>query len=180
MGLDISSKTIGWGILDVNIETKEIKYIDSGIYHPLKKGHLIEKLSHTREAIIDIIYEYNPDEIVIEDILLYIANRSTAKTIVCLATFNRMICLLAYDYLNKIPNLISVSNIRKSIKLNKKDKMPIKEEIPEIIEKRLNIKFPYYYNTRGKDKGKKIHISSYDRSDALACALSFALDMNKK
>jgi Holliday junction resolvasome RuvABC endonuclease subunit len=179
MGLDISSKTIGWGILDVNIETKEIKYIDSNIFHPIEKedDNLIKRLYDTRETIYDLMEKYSPDEIVIEDILLYIANRSTAVTVVCLAVFNRCIGLAAMDWLGKPPIYLLVSEIRSAIKLGKTN--PAKEEIPAVVASHLNIEFPYFTISRGINRGQP-HITSFDRADAIAAALAYAFILTGK
>ena len=179
LGLDISSTTIGWGLLSVNEETKEITYIDSGIYHPPEKqeDNLIERLYETRENIALLMSKYCPDEIVIEDILMFIANRSTANTVICLSVFNRAIGLLARDYLGKPPIYLSVNNIRAAIKTGKTN--PAKEEIPEIIAKHLNIKFPYFFISRGPNKNAP-HITSYDRADGLAAALAYSFILTEK
>ncbi|MCP6726354.1 hypothetical protein NL526_30315, partial [Klebsiella pneumoniae] len=76
----------------------------------------------------------------IEDLIKFMT-KSTATTVVVLTTFNRMVCLLAYDYLKKQPELFNVMSIRHALKLNKI--LPKKEEMPELVAKHLEIKFPY-------------------------------------
>ncbi len=51
--------------------------------------------------------------------------------------------------------------------------------MPELVSKHLDIKFPYEYIKKGRSKGK-IHVSNYDRSDAIAVALYYAFVLTGK
>src|SRR5882724_11148290 len=164
LGFDVSSSCIGWGLLEIEEETKEIKYLTSGLLKPTKEGNLIERLGDTRDKVSQIIQDCSPDYIGVEDIINFIAKRSSANTIITLAVFNRMIGLLSFDFLKKSPQLFSVLTIRHALKTNKK--FPQKEEMPELVAKHLDINFPYEYIKVGKNKGK-YHITSYDKADGL-------------
>ena len=103
IGFDISSTTTGWCVLDVDAELKNIKYIDSGYFKPIKDGTIFDRLSHSKEQIIKILDEHKPDEVVIEDLIQFMKGHSTAKTIITLSLFNRNVGMVAYDYLEKNP-----------------------------------------------------------------------------
>lgn len=170
LGFDISSNTVGWCSLQIDEFTKGIMYLDSGFIKPIKKGTIIDRLVHTRKAIIDIIENVKPDYIGIEDLIKFMP-KSTATAVVILTTFNRMICLTCYDYLKKSPKLFNVMSIRHGIK--KEKTLPKKEDIPELVARHLNIKFPYVTTSRGKMKNS-IKSESYDVADGCAVALYYA------
>ena len=100
--------------------------------------------------------------------------KSSAQTIIMLTTFNRMISLCAYDFLikknlEKNLKLFSVMSIRHGIK---DVEFPSKEEIPELVAKKLQIEFPYLIN-----RNKKIKVESYDVADGIAVALYYAMSL---
>lgn len=166
LGFDISSTTLAFALLEV---TDQIKLVDVGYIKPIKIGSIIDKLSNTRDKVKNIILKYKPDFIAIEDIVKFMNNKSTANTIITLASYNRMVCLLAFDLLNKTPQLINILTIRSNIKKKAELKSsPKKEDLPLLLEKILNIKFPFEYNKKGNLKQE-----NYDKSDAIACAYCY-------
>jgi Holliday junction resolvasome RuvABC endonuclease subunit len=177
IGIDCSSKTIGWCCIEIDDVNSTYTYVDSGYIKPPKTGSIIEKLVKTRKSIIDILNMYKPDYIGIEDIVKFMKGSSTAQTIIMLTSFNRMVGLASYDVLGTIPEFFNVLSIRHGLKENKI--FPKKEDMPELVSKYLNIKFPYIYN-----KNSKLIEENYDRADGIAVALyySFLLvgKINKK
>jgi Holliday junction resolvasome RuvABC endonuclease subunit len=173
LGFDCSSTTLAYAVLDVNEKSNNIKYITSNYIKPIKAGSIIQRLVDTRNKIKSIVEEIKPDYIVIEDIIKFMAGASSATTIIRLTEFNRMICLLSYDYLSREPELLSVMTIRHKIKkCANLGKLPHKEELPVLLEKLLNINFPWLYN-----KKNGIKVESYDKSDAICCAYVYALKL---
>lgn len=164
VGFDVSSSTIGFSVIDY--DTNGLKLVSSGYIKPIKKGSIIERIVDTRDKINKIINEFKPDHIGIEDIIQFMQGKSTAKTIIMLTTFNRMISLCAYDYLKKSPELFNVMTIRHGLKFSKE--LPKKEEMPELVAKHLEIKFPYETNKKGK-----IKVENYDRADGIAVGLYY-------
>ncbi len=167
LGFDVSSTTIGWCLLEFDESNNKIEYVTAGYVKPLKKGSIIERIVDTRNKIQDIIDQVKPDYIGIEDIIQFMKGHSTAKTIIMLTTFNRMIGLCAYDYLKKSPELFSVMSIRHGLKTDKD--LPKKEDMPELVAKHLEISFPYEYNKKGK-----VRVESFDMADGIAVALYYA------
>jgi Holliday junction resolvasome RuvABC endonuclease subunit len=171
MGWDISSTTCGWSVLE--IDKNNIKYIDSGHIKPMKKGDIFERLKDTQNKVKELLNKYKPDEIAIENITEFMANKSSSKTIIMLALFNRMIGIVCYDYLGKSPELISVMSIRHGLKLTKE--LPKKEEMPALVEKHLNITLPVKLKKNGK-----IADEYYDQADAVAVGTYFSLKLTNK
>lgn len=173
LGFDVSSSCIGYCQLQVDETLGTVKFISCGYIKPIKKGDIIDRVVHTRNKIKEIIEKIKPDYIGIEDIIQFMKGHSTAKTIIMLTTFNRMIGLTSYDYLGRSPNLFSVMTIRHFIKKQAKMKLlPKKEDLPEILEGLLNIKFDWEFNKNGK-----IKIENYDKSDAVCCAYYCAMNV---
>jgi Holliday junction resolvasome RuvABC endonuclease subunit len=176
LGLDASSKTIGYSVLDYNESTGTVDLVECDYLKPPKKGNLFERLDKTQNMINEILFKYHPDIVAIEDIAKFMAGASTAKTIITLAVFNRAVGLACYKYNGEPPELFNVMKIRHGIKFGKK--FPKKDEIPDIVAKHLNITFPYVYKT-GKKK-TDIMEESYDMADSLAVAYYYILSLRKK
>jgi len=165
IGFDVSSQNIGWGVFDYEKNNKSsIKLIDSGVIKPSKKGSTLGKLKDAQNKVLAVLDKFKPDEAAIEDIIKFMKNKSTANTVIALASFNRMVCLSCWDKIGKEPSLLAVMTIRSAIKLNKS--LPKKDEIPKVIEAHLGIKFPWIMHNN------KISSSSYDMSDGIAVALA--------
>jgi Holliday junction resolvasome RuvABC endonuclease subunit len=167
LGFDCSSTTVGWAALEIDIITNTIKLLKVDYLKPLKTGNIIERIVDTRDKIKAIIEKVKPDEIAIEEIVKFMKGKSSANTIIMLTTFNRMICLAAYDYLQLAPTLYSVLSIRHGLKLN--GVFPAKEDIPDLVAKHLGIQFPWEYGKKGKVK-----VENYDKADGIAVALYHA------
>lgn len=167
LGIDCSSTTIGYCILDI-IDGYAVEFVKMGYLKPIKDGDIVERIADTRDKMQVIIEDAKPDHIAVEQIVSFMAGKSTAQTIIMLTTFNRMVCLLAYDYLGKVPTLHSVMSIRHGIKLSKE--LPAKETIPELTAQRLSIIFPWEFNKKGNPKPE-----NYDKADGTAVALYAAM-----
>lgn len=173
LGFDASSTTIGMCVLEWETDTDDIKFVTCDFIKPIKKGTIIERIVDTRNKLQQIIEAVAPDYIGIEDIIKFMKGHSTAQTIITLTTFNRMICLLAHDYLGSSPELFNVMSIRHGLKTNKI--FPKKEQMPELVSNHLGITFPYKYNKNGKIKDE-----SYDMADGVAVALYYAFVLSKR
>jgi len=162
LGFDISSSCIGYGLLELDEKTNNIKVIKISYINPIKTGTMVERIINTRNIIRNIINDAKPDDIAIEELVKYMP-KSTATTVVVLATFNMMVCLEAYDYLKRTPNIYNVLTIRHGLKISS---FPKKEEMPELVAKHLGITFPYEYKKKGALK-----VENYDAADGTAVAL---------
>lgn len=172
LGFDISSTCIGYCLLEIN-DKNEIIFSKCNYYKPTKKGNILERLYDTRNVIKKIIDDYKPDHIAIENIIEFMKNKSSAKTIITLALFNRMVGLVSYDYLKRTPELFNVMQIRHGLKMS--PELPKKEDMPELVSKHLGITFPYIYKKNGK-----IADESGDMADGVAVALYYSFVLTEK
>jgi len=172
LGFDVSSTTTAYAALNWNEETNEIIFVKCGYIKPIKEGLIIDRIASTRDQIEKIIENIKPDYIAIEDIIAFMKGSSTANTVIMLTSFNRMIGLTSYDYLGHSPELFNVMTIRHGLKFGKI--LPSKQDMPELVAKHLNIKFPYEYK-----KGKQI-IENEDKADAISVALYYTYLLSGK
>jgi Holliday junction endodeoxyribonuclease RuvC-like protein len=172
LGLDISSSTVGYGVL--SIDGYKIDYIDSGWIKPSKKGTIFDRLEDARRKIEVILHKYQPDFIGIEDIVQFMPDKTSANTVITLAIFNRVLSMLVFDFLSAkhgqptLPLLLNVLAIRHGIKLS--PDLPDKSDIPELVAQRLGITFPYDYKKSGEAKTE-----SFDEGDGIAVSLYYAM-----
>lgn len=171
LGFDVSSTCIGYCVLE--IQDSNINFVSCNYIKPIKNGSIIARIADTRDKIKKIIDSIKPDYIVIEDIIQFMSGASTAKTIITLTSFNRMIGLLSYDFLKREPEYFSVMTIRHGLKLNKI--LPKKEDMPELVAKHLRITFPYQKNKKGNLK-----LENFDMADSVAVALYYSFILTKK
>jgi|GEM_PF-3450296 len=173
LGLDVSSSTIGYGLIEIS--DNNIVLLKSGVVKPHQDDNMIRSLAKTRDYISALFETCEPNVIVIEDIIKFMKGQSSANTIIKLTSFNRMICLLANDYLNEPPKLLSVLTIRHAIKLDKS--IPKKEEVPLILQNHLNYKTTINVNKKGN-----LRPEYFDEADGIACALAYYIKFikNKK
>lgn len=173
LGWDCSSTTVGFGVLSWDIETNDIKLINIDYIKPIKTGSIIGRIADTRDKINDILQEFKPDYIAMEEIVSFMAGKSTAKTIIMLTTFNRMVGLCSFDYLKETPHMFNVMSIRHGLKLDKV--LPAKEEMPDLVAHHLGISFPYEITKKGKRKEE-----NGDKADGCAVALYYAFLLSGK
>lgn len=161
MGLDASSSTIGYSIIDCN--DNKIELITCNYIKPPKKGNIFDRLIKTQKLIEIILKEYKPDIVAIEDIAKFMEGLSTSNTIIILAVFNRSVGLACMNFLKHPPALYNVMRIRHGLKFSKQ--LPKKQEIPELVATHLNIKFPFI-----EKDGAQIE-ENFDMADSIAVAL---------
>lgn len=166
LAFDISTNTVGWTVLDV-VHNDRIKFIKCGFLKPSKKGSIFERLKLLQIEINYLLNNYKPHKVAIEDIAQYMPGVSSANTIIQLSIFNRVVGLTVFEFLNESPELFNVMAIRHGIKLG--NKLPKKEDIPTVVEKRLKIKLPTLYKKTGQLKDE-----FFDQADSVAVALYYA------
>lgn len=165
MGLDASTTTIGLCVIDFDEKGKNLTHHE--YFKPPKNGDIFERLATVRDFIFERLDQYKPDSVVLEDIILFMKGRSTAKTISSLAVLNRTVGLAVFNHSGRAPNLMNVMKIRHALKLDKK--LPAKDEIPNLVAHHLNLStFPWLYNKKGK-----VMEENYDMADSMAVALAF-------
>jgi Holliday junction resolvasome RuvABC endonuclease subunit len=163
LGIDCSTKTIGYSVMETDDQFINPKLIICSYIKPPQKGNRFERIIETQKMINIILNKYKPNIIGIEEIIKFLKGRSGANTIIALARINTSVGLTCYNFLGYCPLMCNVMAIRHGIKLDKA--LPKKEQIPQLIENILGIKFPYVMD------GKKISEESYDSADSCAVAL---------
>jgi RNase H-fold protein (predicted Holliday junction resolvase) len=179
LGLDVSSKTIGIALFD--IESKELLELThvSPVPKP-KKENKIEELLVKADIFRSKLLTYQNlgiTKVVIEEPLM---NSNNVYTVATLLRFNTLICREIYDVLGIVPEFISTYNSRKFafpdlVQLNDKNKKVLFGGLPKDIDKKMIIwelvakmepQITWLY-TRNNTLKKE----NFDQTDAYACVV---------
>jgi hypothetical protein len=181
LGLDVSTKTIGWSLFDIqNRELLELTHIspvpkpkvENKIEELILKGHIF------RKKLEDYV-GMGITHVVIEEPLL---NSNNVYTVGTLMRFNTLVCKEVYDVLGIIPEFISTYNSRKFafphlVQQNDKCKHVLFGGMPKDVDKKVVIwelvakKEPQI--TWQYTKNNILKKENFDMTDAYACALGF-------
>ena len=183
LGLDISTKTIGWALFD--IKTQELLELTHVSPRPKSKDSDENKMLELilkSEIFKTKLEEYKKlgiVSVIIEEPLL---NSNNVYTIQILLRFNTLICKTIYDVLGIVPEFISTYNSRKFafpelVQENDKKKHVLFGGLPKDIDKKMVIwelvakKEPQiqWQYTRNNTLKKE----NFDQTDAYACVLGF-------
>lgn len=181
LGLDISTKTIGWSLFD--IQTKELLELThvSPVPKP-KVENKIEELIIKGNIFRKKLEEYvgmGVTHVVIEEPLL---NSNNVYTVGTLIRFNTLVCKEVYDVLGVVPEFVSTYNSRKFafphlVQKNDKGKFVLFGGLPKDIDKKVVIwelvakrepQIIWSYT-----KNNTLKKESYDMTDSYACALGY-------
>ena len=181
LGLDISTKTIGWALFDLESQSLlELTHV-SPIIKP-KPEDKMEELMFKVDAFEEKLKEYRDmgiTKIIIEEPLL---NSNNVWTVGTLLRYNSMISRSSYTVLGIIPNYISTYNSRKFawpdlVQENSKGKRVLFGGLPKTIDKKELIwkkvsesepQITWLY-TRNNTLKKEC----FDQSDAYTCVLGY-------
>ena len=181
LGLDISTKTIGWALF--NITDKDLLELShfSPVIKP-KPEDKIEELMLKVDAFEEKLLNYKDlgiTKVVIEEPLL---NSNNVWTVGTLLRYNSMISRSIYKVLGVIPNYISTYNSRKYawpelVQENEKGKKVLFGGLPktidkkEIVWKKVSESEPQivWLYTRNNTLKKEC----FDQADAYTCVLGF-------
>jgi RNase H-fold protein (predicted Holliday junction resolvase) len=186
LGLDVSTKTIGWALFDINTkELLELTHV-SPIVKP-KEENKIKELFSKSEIFRTKLLEYKNlgiSKVVIEEPLL---NSNNVYTIQTLLRYNTLISKEIYDVLGIVPEYISTYNSRKSafpwlVKDNGKGKFVLFGGLPKDCDKKQIIweqvakREPQITWTYTKNNTLKKE--NFDMSDAYCCVLGYMKQEN--
>lgn len=136
LGLDVSTKTIGIALFDVNSEhLLELTHLS-----PVPKSEMSSKIeeliikSNLFKIKLEEYKNIGVTKVIIEEPLL---NSNNVNTVGVLMRFNTLVCKEVYDVLNIIPEFISTYNARRFA-------------YPELINK--------------NEKGKEVLFGGYDKN----------------
>ena len=179
LGLDVSTKTIGWALFDmISGELLELTHI-SPVPKP-KEENKIKELFLKAEIFKQKLVEYKNlgiTKVIIEEPLL---NSNNVYTVQTLLRFNTLISKEIYDTLGVVPEYISTYNSRKFafpnlVRENDKNKFVLFGGLPKDIDKKMiiwelvakrepQIKWQY-------TKNQTLKKENFDMSDAYTCCL---------
>ncbi len=181
LGLDISTKTIGWSLFD--IQTKELLELThfSPVIKP-KVDDKIQELLMKVDAFEEKLNGYKNlgiTKVVIEEPLL---NSNNVWTVGTLLRYNSMITKSIYDILGIVPNYISTYDSRKYawpelVQQNDKGKYVLFGGLPkdidkkEIVWKKVSDKEPQI--TWLYTKNNTLKKECYDMSDSYTCVMGY-------
>jgi hypothetical protein len=181
LGLDVSTRTIGWALFDMqNRELLELTHI-SPVPKPKPEGKIEELLLKSnifKSKLVDY-KNLGITKVIIEEPLL---NSNNIYTIQTLLRFNTLITKEIYDVLGVVPVFISTYNSRKFaypelVKENDKGKFVLFGGLPKDIDKKQIIwelvakKEPqiiWQYT-----KNSTLKKENFDQTDAYTCVLGY-------
>jgi hypothetical protein len=112
LGLDISTKTIGWALFDIQSQDLlELTHFSPKV-KPKKEDKIDEmlvKVDHFKNKLIDY-KNVGITKVIIEEPLI---NSNNIRTVATLMRYNSFITRCIYDVLGIVPNFISTYNSRK-------------------------------------------------------------------
>lgn len=182
LGLDISTKTIGWALFD--IQTEELLELTHVSPRPKvdKNEDKLKELLLKSEIFSEKLKQYKNlgiVRVIIEEPLL---NSNNIYTIQTLLRFNSFIFKEIYNILDIVPEFISTYNSRKFafpelVQENDKKKHVLFGGLPKDVDKKMiiwdkvakrepQIKWLYTRNNTLKKE-------NFDQTDAYTCALGF-------
>jgi hypothetical protein len=181
LGLDISTKTIGWSLFD--IKTQQLLELThfSPVIKPKKENKIQELLLKVDafELKLEGYKNLGITKVVIEEPLL---NSNNVWTVGTLLRYNSMITKSIYDILGIVPDYISTYNSRKYawpdlLQKNDKDKFVLFGGLPkdtdkkEIIWRKVSDKEPQI--TWHYTKNNTLKKECFDMADSYTCVLGY-------
>jgi hypothetical protein len=184
LGLDVSTRTIGWALFDIkNQELLELTHIS-----PRPKSKENQDNSKIKELLLKAeifktkLVEYKNlgiVRVIIEEPLLNSNNINTVQT---LMRFNSFICKEIYEILGIVPEFISTYNSRKFafpelVQQNDKGKYVLFGGLPKDIDKKMIIwekvaklepQIQWLYT-----KNNTLKKENFDQTDAYCCVLGY-------
>lgn len=165
LGLDCSSKTVGWGLLG----THPPALVAHGHFNPLPPKHsLMARLSDMFDRITVLCAELQPDLVAVEDIIQHMkrGGGSSAQTITILAAFNRVASLAAWRQVGGGLSFYPVATIRRTIREGVGRQAKIgKGDMPAIVRAHLCPAFSDVVSRRGS-----VSDFTMDEADGIAVA----------
>jgi hypothetical protein len=181
LGLDVSTKTIGWALFDMR--TQELLELTHVSPRPkITSENKIEELLLKADVFKSKLEEYKNlgiTKVIIEEPLL---NSNNIYTVQTLLRYNSFVTKNIYDVLGLVPEFISTYNSRKFafpqlLQLNDKGKMVLFGGLPKDIDKKQIIwdlvakrepQITWQYT-----KNNTLKKENFDMTDSYTCVLGF-------
>jgi hypothetical protein len=181
LGLDVSTKTIGWALFDIQSrELLELTHI-SPVPKPVEPNKIKELLLKS-DIFKSKLVQYKDmgiTSVIIEEPLL---NSNNIRTVQTLLRFNSFVCKVIYDTLGIVPEFISTYNSRKFafpelVQENDKGKHVLFGGLPKDIDKKMIVwekvakrepQIQWLYT-----KNNTLKKENFDQTDAYCCVLGY-------
>jgi len=181
LGLDISTKTIGFALFDISGS----KLLELTHFSPKIKPQPEDKLeelmmkSNAFQKVLDNYKDMGITRVIIEEPLL---NSNNVYTVGTLLRYNTLICKLIYDNFQIVPTFVSTYNARKFafpdlVRPNDKGRNVLFGGYPKDIDKKqviwehVNSLFPEVNWLKGKNNVLKKE--NFDMADAVTCVIGY-------
>jgi len=171
LGLDVSTSTIGWCVLD-----SDGLFVDCGFIPLSKSPTLISKAKVSSSEFCKILINYPIEKVYIEECLQrFTRGMSSAATITKLASFNGIIQYVSYEDFGVEPCLLNVNQARKSVGLKtqsqKKCGIQTKDQVFSWVKTQIKYQWPTKILKSGPRKGLCINLPEcFDMADAYVIA----------
>jgi len=173
LALDISSSTIGWSVLER--DANNITLIDYGHIKPPTKAKAAKagfgysyRLNEIAKAIFELVQSIQPDTVVVEDYAKkFSSGRSSANTIIVLATVNEVVSLTCFQATGKEVIRIPVTKLRSVVKKQHQVDVKDKDDAMKLC-KNIFKNFKTVNNRNGNTKKE-----CYDESDSILVGLGY-------
>ena len=183
LGLDISTKTIGWALFDIKTqELLELTHISPRPKMEKDEDDKLKELLLKSEIFAEKLKQYKDlgiVRIIIEEPLL---NSNNIYTIQTLLRFNSFVFKEIYNIMGIVPEFISTYNSRKFafpelVQENDKKKFVLFGGLPKDVDKKMIIwekvakiepQITWHYT-----KNNTLKKENFDQTDAYTCVLGF-------
>ena len=173
LGLDVSTSTTGYCVLDNHGKLVELNAISLS-----RHKTVYDKAAQIKNVFNVLKKQYEIKQIFVEENLqAFRPGFSSAKTILTLAKFNGITCLLANQEFGIVPIDINVNVARKAINLKilrgKSSQKNTKQQVFEWVDKKIDFDWPTKVLKSGPRKGQSTYESCiYDMADAFVIAVA--------
>ena len=167
LGMDISSATIGWAVLE---EADPPILVEYGFIKPPKSsfGPIAKRVSVAYDMVVDLLESKVPEGIAVEAYAnKFPSGKSTARTIIVLSVFNEVVSMACLRSADIEVKKYAVSTIRSVLSKLAGEKITSKEESFNFICK-------YFSNFQVRNnRSGNIAKECFDEADAIAVALTY-------
>lgn len=167
LGLDVSTSSTGWAILD-----DSGTLIEMGSFKLTKHDNLFDKAHAVQNGLLDLKSKYFISKISIEEPLQgFRRGMSSAHTLLTLARFNGIVSWLAFDVFGIKPIFFDSTSARRGLGIRIDKARDTKDQIMEWVEVVTGQPLPRRIATTGKKKGMTLFASGVnDAADAYVMA----------
>jgi len=167
LGLDVSTSSTGWAVLD-----EAGNLVEMGSFKLTKYEDLFDKAQAVRSGLLEIHSKHFISKVSIEEPLQgFRRGMSSAHTLLTLARFNGIVSWLAFDVFNVKPIFFDSSTARRGLGIKIDKARDTKDQIMEWVEVVTGQELPKRIAKVGKKKGMTLFAAGVnDAADAFVMA----------